>query len=1028
MNCQKLQERLKTRFEEHQESLEQSESPEHHRSVCIAILDEVNDFICSWEEHGIPSELPCELVHRALSTVVAKLGPGNIKLREYFWTLLQSKIETVQCRQAILDFLPATLPVECDKEVKDDLLKTLQSIFEEDYDALEQVLRCLARLAQSERIPQSEIFLFALGIMKTVPERCLHLVFVSLVEHIGNDREAIMAVDAFRQEVKLLDDAQSTEAEPFVISVAKGISSVLHTRNGPRFFQAYLSAIDDDLSSSEDASSLFSLQDSIVLILSLEKEEYCDQVERIFDIILMRNGLKRRIWNRLIKLCTEETGELHTTFLDSMLSLPILLLLAPVRNRNLIHNETAIATTRYVASKLAADLNGKDQQNLISSLFCLVEEFELDNGTGEAGSLCVDEHQDSGSTDHGKAILIGRQMVRSSVFEILATISKNKAPALKPFKDRFIDRLISTDRSCLNDSNLINTLCSIVAFLDDIDPSTGRLPYSIETLRSLLYSSPTLQLQRKDNADDRSVCGMLLASSVVSAGRLRPKDILALWRLTQPFLTTSNSRLLSPPLKMHCVRFLAIMHEWVQNNSAETTSSKTRKEIFEIVTRMISASRVVKYVSSFSEWKRKGAALQYTKRPAIFAGHQSKRPGRKMYFSFEYFIRNRSSIRPSSWSASADRIFQLTTTYLSIGRDIASSKWLPNPWVEAAIEFPSLEISQFQSLSSRRRRALDFFNTVMGDVELSSCSSRSDGSEKEFFDILRTLDMVVLDQILQYLLGFSLSLVLGLSISAAVLQNTYDHFEKRIPSTDRSVNLSDDAVRLLQFQLFKIYDMVEGCRFAERVFRSIGRAHRSLMPGTRKRKRNTKPEDNSKDVSVPFSCDMLLHAFLGRDSPFDAKTLKRDIDEGLEQIQRFVSQLLQTTRLIQPETLWACLVERGHDALIIQATLDLPKELTESCDAVLETQLLQIVDCRLNIIDHITSGTRPGMADISSLMTGGTSSLAMTRPKFARCLRLCAHLSLSLSHYRNKHNLSGSNKVRSRVYYSLRLLSYWTTI
>ena len=135
--------------------------------------------------------------------------------------------------------------------------------------------------------------------------------------------------------------------------------------------------------------------------------------------------------------------------------------------------------------------------------------------------------------------------------------------------------------------------------------------------------------------------------------------------------------------------------------------------------------------------------------------------------------------------------------------------------------------------------------------------------------------------------------------------------------------------------------------------------------------------------------------------------MQRAIEQGSKQL-RESSQLYLSACVNQTEALWLCLVEPNDDKLIVDS---IPKLKDSSLDSEACSSLLQIVNLRLNIINHVISVALNQSGDGDDTIE---KSLALTRPEFlARCLRLCAYLSLNHSQHRRSYLIDQDNEVLS---------------
>jgi hypothetical protein len=196
-------------------------------------------------------------------------------------------------------------------------------------------------------------------------------------------------------------------------------------------------------------------------------------------------------------------------------------------------------------------------------------------------------------------------------------------------------------------------------------------------------------------------------------------------------------------------------------------------------------------------------------------------------------------------------VFDLVNTYLVLGRTSSSasdspskSKWIPHAWVEAAFEFPSVDLSRLKATGASQRRVLDLIREAVSDYDISSCHDElPDFVEKDFCDMIKHLkksrDRV---EMMQAFLRCALSFILGSALSAAILSNTYERYRRTLNDQDNQILFQErtEAVRLIQYQLFKIYGLQRKCRVLERVFRGIGVTNRKSKEQSRKRQRGKK--------------------------------------------------------------------------------------------------------------------------------------------------------------------------------------------
>ena len=167
-----------------------------------------------------------------------------------------------------------------------------------------------------------------------------------------------------------------------------------------------------------------------------------------------------------------------------------------------------------------------------------------------------------------------------------------------------------------------------------------------------------------------------------------------------------------------------------------------------------------------------------------------------------------------------------------MGRE-KTSNWRPDGWLLAAIEFPTLE---FPTNNKRQRAVAEWFETNIHIFGRSSpCTSKI---PSYFAEALSSSGSERIAQIQKSASQFALSILLAMAISAALLNNSFEHFKTL------GDNESSDSRRFIQLQMTKIYELREKSILLVTVSTSIESA---IRRSTKKRKRRSTTDVVSDD-------------------------------------------------------------------------------------------------------------------------------------------------------------------------------------
>lgn len=1029
---EKLRNKLKQDVSREEQSIASSKTAENRRISCISILDAVDEFLGVWEEELEEfSGLPRDFLRQTLSKVVRELGPGNADLRESVFSTLQSTTSK-ECRQIILDFLPLAMPLRNDRENKVEVLQILKIGFEEDPSIVAPVLECLSAMRNSGRLMGKDIFQFIVQVILKVPDESpFHNMIRCLIENITSQNDAIIAVEVVRTELRSVEELGSIVNERCIASIAEELLILKNEGNSCLFFEVYLSVLEDILRENADTKGTslggepLIAVDIVIILLYLECGERSGQVERMFDAALTQSSLSLDMLCFLLRALVQEKrtseitsgplfedstrSDLFISLLDSLVSLALFLLLSPIRIREF---EKVSTLTKGFVLDLLLKLDQERQRRLISSMMHLDEElFRNINETSVESTIKPVFESKGHFTDPSENNI---RKVCIVVFEILNGVAKKSIQTMIPFKQVLVNKLRSGDFIEEYHDDTLQQLCSLISYLEasrhKATMETDQVvPDVFLTIRRLLFSQPRIVSPSDELRNDAScIRGLVLATTVVSGNHLSHAKTLTVWQSVRMVLLPSTNRSINPRVGLYALKFVRVLARWNKKDNVETFSF-IEQQIFQTMTRVLSNSRIIQYVTSFDERQKEDSTLYYTERPPFFGIGARKRKVRKMIVSFKTFFPDKFTVSPSGWKDSSQWVFDLVDTYLSIGRTVSLSSenkggWSPHPWVEAALEVPRLDISRLKAIGTRQRRSLQLMQKELSSRDISNCNDTlSDGLDKDVSDMIRnTKDSNDFEEMLHSMFRFTLSLILGLTMTAAVLNNTYRRYRDilRDIEDNSSCGKKMEALKQLQHQLVKIYDLRRMCQSMQRMFLSMTTTTRYLSSKAGKKRKRGKSQ-RGPSVGNKVSLNVFQSFFERCGSILFYQQLVSQLQIASEQLKAVLSHLFGTEDFIRSEILWACLVDPTQDRVVTNAVENDRGESLLSMGTDELKNMAIIVDVKLNVLEHLIAQIRHfsllgGDREPKISLLASKRTMLIVRSRLAQCFRLCSYLSLHL--------------------------------
>ena len=193
-----------------------------------------------------------------------------------------------------------------------------------------------------------------------------------------------------------------------------------------------------------------------------------------------------------------------------------------------------------------------------------------------------------------------------------------------------------------------------------------------------------------------------------------------------------------------------------------------------------------------------------------------------MVFCTVFFLRHTDMGNPSRWSHATSWVFALVDNYLSMGR-ANTSNWRPDGWIFAALEVPTLALTF--DLSDMQQKVLydcvkaNFFDFGLSPRVQSDHQILSDLGEFAVQKLNRTELRLFQNSALQ----FAVSLLIGISLLAAVLKNAFHQWKEE----QNNVASEPLSLALIKLHVSKIFDLAQKSEQMDLVLRSLHAAMRS---------------------------------------------------------------------------------------------------------------------------------------------------------------------------------------------------------
>lgn len=403
-----------------------------------------------------------------------------------------------------------------------------------------------------------------------------------------------------------------------------------------------------------------------------------------------------------------------------------------------------------------------------------------------------------------------RRIIHQSVNALLRKLADKYPETLVQFKMDFVRLLQSPiDNSNIEMNNITSNeqsagdLCHILLRIFDSD-QTNIYPGCIHfakaelllLIQNMLFSPcETSKTVFTSTNEQSSIRGIMIATALVRSNELSATENISVRDWILQTILPNTRQMVRPGVGCLCLRFLKIWKD------LEIDSGN----IFHYLQNILSNTGLIQ--KNIIHCPDSIIAFNYSNTNVVIESAEKIDSCGDFMFCINFFLRHNQLGNPEEWMTAVNWVFDLVDTYLRIGRQ-RSKNWKPNRWLKASIEFPALSTGTWANGSSNVISAIHWLKLNLCQFDCYDSHQQIDGINK-IVETLSTLDFKLFGKVRVSLFQFRLSLLLGSSVSAAVLRNAYGHSNTNSTKTDHSCHShsSNDSFELIKLQLTKIYNL-----------------------------------------------------------------------------------------------------------------------------------------------------------------------------------------------------------------------------
>ena len=674
------------------------------------------------------------------------------------------------------------------------------------------------------------------------------------------------------------------------------LSALIHASNRTLLLQAYIHALKQAVEEmiekptpgqerSEDNPFLL-VSDLAVLLVLRDDAAVAEPIEAILDTMISNSLFSFRHLKFLMRFITKihtsarsnesndsaaiiqsSYAQLYHLLMPPLTSISIFLLLSPIRMEGLEARRIFILAVQDFTVNLLQCLDGDCQRRLILSLFHLSDDLTRKTSSTAIHMEASSQMPSSVNSNQSSELEAGAQLTIHGVYDIFVSVrtvaKRNLFILIQPFMNYltrrssiYITQNVSIlQKCCLILSSLIEEEKAGESDSTSCTEDALKVSSLLVVLRRLLFSGSSCMGDGDSQGVALVIRGLVLATEIIQIPSVlseTERSTIVQW--TRRILLPPGRRMVNPIVGIHGLRFLAALRDSSIHSSpskgGDDSSSENLKQVGDCLKLVLANTGLVQPLSYYDQRKNHKLALAYTKPPLLFSLDQATPKARGMVFSVSFFLQEQYMVVPGQLSSTSRWAYVLLNTYLASGRS-STKKWIPHGWLEAGIEFPILNMPGKKSSNKRQAAVLKWIQTRIGNLEITAESLPNlDFVERDARDLVSLCsDGKTVAKLLRSLQRTALSLAIGLGLSSAVLQNTLEHYRQILTMQVRGNAIYDVAMRLMQYQLVKIYDMMRKCRALEQVFSSLKSSLRRNKPLPRVTKKDEAIQSSKDAVS-----------------------------------------------------------------------------------------------------------------------------------------------------------------------------------
>lgn len=676
--------------------------------------------------------------------------------------------------------------------------------------------------------------------------------------------------------------------------------------------------------------------DFVVLLVLSQRTDHVDDVERIWDAWIASDTFPfATLTSVLSTFCSEAASaslvqtkiphpsapqqEQEPSLLSyfhlapALLQLCIFLMLAPAR----VGMMPATRTARFVeqAQAFALDLHDQldreRQSELVQSMLHLTEELAFHHHHHRSKPQLTprkrkrSEQHFIHTTETPNQLgpeWKSRHSVHSCIHGFLKSLAETSPGSLLRFKHILLARLTSPTSDGLGDcheESSTRKLCSILAHLVQSDRTDGlEVSEVMMALQKLLFSSTRL-FGGATGDNTHAVRGLLLATEMLRATCLGQEDQKRVQEWVLRILLPPTRRMIDPELGSPGLQFLEVWMNLEKKEKAAHDKSQSSKNVFQHFRILLANTGLIQRLENYLQRSGKTSSfvLAYADAPRDVIGdlNSTKKQSNAMVFCLSYFNRRADYMAPSKWLSTARWVFDLVDTYLRLGRETAAQNWRPEGWLLATIEIPKAQDLMIIFDESGELKSRYFNFDLMQN--LLNCAVAEP-------NLTKTLSLSTARQCLSLLISLSASFWIGITLSCAVLKNTFAHWTelygfKNDLKRERRAHLT----KLIQYQMTKIFDMRKRALFLEAIFQALKKRF-SRRSNNRNGSRKSGINDGNEGDDESKNSKPIFDKFLA------------DLESALSEMHTVDNFVFISSDYVDAEAAWHCLMDENDERLL----------------------------------------------------------------------------------------------------------------